>query len=653
MVLGVDHLPSIMTPGQPFTHHSSGLDQYHGFASTSEVLNLEAPAPRPPASHLSAARLYLNLPRHPGNGEKEGRGRDDDRTHVDMDIPPHVIPSNAGSRNRSATVSDPAEIRATSPHLRSTFDRDRLDSLSTTRRGSDNSSSSRPLIDLDVAGPSGWSSPQPLPSPVPTDHQGVDPLGRSPSGEDGNPPQHSAVTPSTSDSTDQAAQSTSPLSGKNVAGSSKTSAFFSASFKLDLPTPPRPLAQPSYAPLTSGLSSSPSRNSPSPSFPVHSTSRSAHHYLPSERLAEESAFSTSHLNRARSLNSAARPVASGSIPSSNPSSTPQASSSRSSAFFSTSFAATPPRAPSPPRRSQPSASPTRAGKDMISSGIPLGLGLGRSNAVHGRGSGNKESPRSVTMPVPSVTSSPIRESGPTNGSFVSGIGAGPVVRTVPVSPATPSPTSTVFDPAGIVSPPRKLTREVSGTFRPGTLVKEQEESSRVVKSGDVLIAPEGESVPRLAQPGSPIDGSNSLSNGDQPKRSRYWQVERVMGEGAFSRVWSAREVVRVERSKPSSSTLLVPVHQSNGREEKEEAVYEPMNDEVMAIKMMDKRMCKENDRTRISFVREVAVLRVSSSMRRGRSRSDWLMAPVCSTSRIHISSRTCHPSPPPTTTVWY
>jgi len=634
-----------MTPGQAFTHQSNGLDHLHGFGTASEVLNLEAPAPRPPASHLSAARLYLNLPRRSGNGEKEDRDRDGDRTDTNMDLPIHVIPSNAGSRNRSATVSDPAEIRATSPHLRSTFDCARLDSLSTSRRGSDNSSSSRPLIDLDVAGPSGWSSPQPLPSPVPTDHQGVDPLGRSPSGDEGNLPQHSAVTPSTSV---QAAQSTSPLSGKDMAGSSKTSAFFSASFKLDLPTPPRPLAQPSYAPLTSGLSSSPSRNSPSPSFPVHSTSRSAHHYLPSERLAEESAFSTSHLNRARSLNSAARPIASSSASSANPSSTPQASSSRSSAFFSTSFAATPPRAPSPPRRSQPSTSPSRTGKDMISSGIPLGLG--RSNAVHGRGFGHKESPRSVTMPVPSVTSSPSREFGPTNGSFVSGIGAGPVVRTIPVAPATPSPTSTVFDPAGIISPPRKLTREVSGTFKPGTLVKEQEESSRVVKSGDVLIAPEGESVPRLAQPGSPINGSNPSSNGDQPKGSRYWQVERVMGEGAFSRVWSAREVVRMKRSKPSSSTLLVPVHRSNGWEEEEEAVYEPILDEVVAIKMMDKRMCKENDRTRISFVREVAVLRVSSFIWQHPSRCDSLTIPACSTSRIRISFRTYHPSPPPTTT---
>jgi serine/threonine protein kinase len=102
-----------------------------------------------------------------------------------------------------------------------------------------------------------------------------------------------------------------------------------------------------------------------------------------------------------------------------------------------------------------------------------------------------------------------------------------------------------------------------------------------------------------------------MTNGEQPKGSKYWKVDRVMGEGAFSRVWSATEVLKVEGSKPSSSTLLVPSHRTNGRDEKEEETYRPVDDKVVAIKMMDKRMCKENDRTRISFVREVAVLRVS------------------------------------------
>jgi hypothetical protein len=92
----------------------------------------------------------------------------------------------------------------------------------------------------------------------------------------------------------------------------------------------------------------------------------------------------------------------------------------------------------------------------------------------------------------------------------------------------------------------------------------------------------------------------------------------VMGEGAFSLVWSAREMIRSTRRSKSRPTLLVP-QVSTSRSERagqedadDEEEYEPKSDEVVAIKMMDKRMCKENDRTRISFVREVAVLRVSA-----------------------------------------
>jgi serine/threonine protein kinase len=97
-------------------------------------------------------------------------------------------------------------------------------------------------------------------------------------------------------------------------------------------------------------------------------------------------------------------------------------------------------------------------------------------------------------------------------------------------------------------------------------------------------------------------------------------VDRVMGEGAFSLVWSAREMVRSTRRSKSRSTLLVPQSSTSrsgrvGQEDTDdEEEYEPKGDEVVAIKMMDKRMCKENDRTRISFVREVAVLRVSTDV---------------------------------------
>jgi hypothetical protein len=175
----------------------------------------------------------------------------------------------------------------------------------------------------------------------------------------------------------------------------------------------------------------------------------------------------------------------------------------------------------------------------------------------------------------------------------------------------------------VTSPPRKLTREVSSNFGPtmhstparkdgaSTGADEGEEGLRSVRSGEILLAPEGEEIPTL-QKKEESDPLKLSSAGTTPatvgkgNAARYWKVDKIMGEGAFSLVWSAKEVIK---RKKTTSNLLVPIT-SNGEQEE----YEEKGDEVVAIKMMDKRMCRENDRTRISFVREVAVLRVSSAV---------------------------------------
>lgn len=229
-----------------------------------------------------------------------------------------------------------------------------------------------------------------------------------------------------------------------------------------------------------------------------------------------------------------------------------------------------------------------------------------------------------------------------SGSFISGIGV-PIIRNGNgvASPDQSLNSNTrlkpTYDPATVISPPRKLTREVSGTFGPRPIVKERQEKDEEpcrIRPGDILVAPEGESVPRLAQAGSAStagssNGSTSTATSNstearsarqETSHSRYWKVDRVMGEGAFSLVWSAREMIRSTRRLKSRHALLVPqastyrserVGQEDADDEEE---YEPKGDEVVAIKMMDKRMCKENDRTRISFVREVAVLRVGADL---------------------------------------
>jgi hypothetical protein len=741
MVLGTDQLsaPAMSTHIQ--------LDGLNGFRSSGELIDLDPGRSIQPSSggtsHLSAARLYLNLP---ARRDRSGPG-DHNNNHInkhDIDIeqegelqavhPPVLKPSPMianphvnSPRNRSATVSDPAEIRATSPHLRSTFDRDRLNSLvKPSAPSSSSNTNTRPIVDLEIGTNLAegsnflpFSSPQPLPSPVPTDHQGVDPLGRSPPkrrGSDERKPGSplssqlelgpasgsetvvTNVTPSTpqnqrqrtrtnSNQSQTGSNSNSNLSptSSSIKDGSKTSAFFSTSFTLGVPAPPRPLAdnvsngtKMDVDGLPNSMSSSPTRShhNPTPIFPVHSTSRSTHYFLPSERPGSHLEASSSNLNRARSLNSARPGQTQNQSPGPGPrhgttSNTPtrtQAASSRSSAFFSTSFAATPPRSASPSASPVLASSPTsefrsntitHSGerKNMTASGFALGLGNGL-----GRGSpaGGKETSRSVTMPVTPVSvnvsmTSPVGPElqgvgergyvnlGEGSGSFISGIGV-PIIRNgngVPdpafpnQSPYSDTRSKSAYDPATVISPPRKLTREVSGTFGPRPVVKERQEKDEEpcrIRPGDILVAPEGESVPRLAQAGSSSaagltigstltatsNSTEARSARQETSHSRYWKVDRVMGEGAFSLVWSAREMIRSTRRSKSRPTLLVP-QVSTSRSERagqedadDEEEYEPKSDEVVAIKMMDKRMCKENDRTRISFVREVAVLRVSA-----------------------------------------
>lgn len=88
---------------------------------------------------------------------------------------------------------------------------------------------------------------------------------------------------------------------------------------------------------------------------------------------------------------------------------------------------------------------------------------------------------------------------------------------------------------------------------------------------------------------------------DQPDQGkRQWELEEVMGAGAFSVVWSARECA-CERAGAGHE-----LQGGSGRGQ-----YGAQQG-LVAIKMMDRRICRENDRTRVSFLREVAVLKVSS-----------------------------------------
>lgn len=133
-----------------------------------------------------------------------------------------------------------------------------------------------------------------------------------------------------------------------------------------------------------------------------------------------------------------------------------------------------------------------------------------------------------------------------------------ILPLVSSSPQSSSPlTPSLNGPTRLAPPVRRLTREPSNF------------EHRPIRRG-FRIGPVGDDQP------------------DQGKRQ--WELEELMGAGAFSVVWSAREC------RPSSEGDI--------------EVHESKPPGLVAIKMMDRRICRENDRTRVSFLREVAVLKV-------------------------------------------
>jgi serine/threonine protein kinase len=122
---------------------------------------------------------------------------------------------------------------------------------------------------------------------------------------------------------------------------------------------------------------------------------------------------------------------------------------------------------------------------------------------------------------------------------------------------------------------------------------------------------------------------------DEEGEQSAWKVESILGEGAFSTVWSGKQVVRRLKGK--------------AREEPQAEIWEAEDAErSVAIKVMDKRICRENDRTRISFVREVEVLKVRATVMPGGATGCFSIADLlCPTSAYHTPtwSTTYHPSP--------
>lgn len=112
-----------------------------------------------------------------------------------------------------------------------------------------------------------------------------------------------------------------------------------------------------------------------------------------------------------------------------------------------------------------------------------------------------------------------------------------------------------------------------------------------------------------------LDPDGREVDGRRKRKRRRWRLEgAVVGRGAFSSVWGAREL-------------------ADGQDE-------PIaGNGIVAVKMMSKEACRENDRTFTSFAREVSILKVSLNPTQLAlplvvSAYAVTCAPLCSGSRI-------------------
>lgn len=606
-------------------------------------------------THLSGARMHLKLPQR----QRDTSLLDEGYSPSPITTTPETVHRRSSSimaRARAQTVSDQTDLRnypSISSIAPDSVDNEEHETAGPSMNGQQphvltahptpsisSSSSKRQIITLDTNSnalqsldPSlsglGWEDPSgsrpesPLPLPSPMPHVDDQPGSKSIfcTGSRSNASSQEAGkagVPSTSRSTEAERKA------------SKTSAFFSVSFGDEIPTPPRPLRESEIKEKTiNAMSSCPSLHEQASQMPGSQTASST----TTSRASRNSIFDTADgstvlptRNRQRSGlglgTSPARRVESSHLHEGTSATTPEneepvfsefssfsarratlaaagvnrarslneTTRRKSNAIFGESHALLPPsRAPPSnlstiqrPLQDLPSPVGTFAAYTISPSPSPSTGTFGdrlnmneRSSSLRTTILGIPDS-RAVTMPFPAnAPNAP-----PSSAS-----------STLPISPV--ESTSSIVDnptrstvlplqppPNSLLSPPKRLTREVSNSNCSDSSTADALPDKINVKPGDIL---------------EPEDRSKE---GESPRVIHAWKVEKVLGEGAFSRVWSARSVT---------------LSKGKGKETETDASTDAVEtgSDVVAIKMMDKRICKDNDRTRISFEREVAVLKVS------------------------------------------
>ncbi|OCF41647.1 CAMK protein kinase [Kwoniella heveanensis CBS 569] len=184
--------------------------------------------------------------------------------------------------------------------------------------------------------------------------------------------------------------------------------------------------------------------------------------------------------------------------------------------------------------------------------------------------------RSVSNPAPpSVTGSPSTTNySPATSRFLKSSNLAEPLATLPTLP-------NVDDYAS--SPTRtRPTIKTHGRRESQQLEREHREARQgvEVKSGDVIRSE--------SETGSAAKYDCVTSRRGETGQKQGWKLIRKLGEGAFSSVWSATPVGDDQSGNPEHSTST---------------------SSVAALKMMDRQLSLRDSRTRISFLREVEVLR--------------------------------------------
>lgn len=179
----------------------------------------------------------------------------------------------------------------------------------------------------------------------------------------------------------------------------------------------------------------------------------------------------------------------------------------------------------------------------------------------------------------------------------------------------------------IASPTSPLDANMDMKHGTAPIRRESQQLEREQREIDVEAIPlnEGEVLTPEVEDGEMLPGRRSSGSGEVDRNQSTWRtntmsncswrLEKKIGEGAFSSVWSA--VPLHISSTTSSYSLSTDIQMSSSTDGSNDAKSRPTSinsssNMLAAIKILSRSTCTANARTRISFLREVEVLRAIS-----------------------------------------